>query len=96
MSANNQLDDDSRFSDTDYNRKNVKRSYTDQDHKEQERPNKKQDSKAQDYEQPAEVMIVLTYASKKAAQCMMTVATFIAPAPCLSTYIAAPVQWPCN
>jgi hypothetical protein len=50
--------------------------------------NRKRAKKEQDC---PEVIVALAYASKKAAQCMMTAATFIAPAPCLSTYITAPV-----
>ena len=65
MSINNQSGDASRFSNTDDNRKKIKRSYNDQAYGEQDRPGKKQDSEAQDYERPAEIMIVLLYASNK-------------------------------
>ena len=87
MSTNNQLDDDIRFSNTDDNHKNVKRCYNEQDHKEQDCPGKKQDSKAHDYKLPAGLMIVLTYASKKASQYMTTAATFT-----LQLHVLAPTS----
>ena len=55
MNANNQSDNDSRFSDT--TEDNCKRA-----------------KKEQDF---PEAIVVLTYASKKAAQCMTTAATFV-------------------